>query len=316
MVLALRYLGLGAPEQVAVDEQGRLDPDDLAAGSTAAAGPAIVCLQAGNIHSGAFDPMGRGGRGRPPRRGLGARRRRLRALGRASSPALAALTEGLAGADSWATDAHKTLNTPYDGGIAIVADADAVHRAMGVRASYLCRRRRSTRSSWCRRCPAGRGACRSGRRSPRWAPTACGTSSRGWSTPPAGSPTGIGAIPGAVVLNDVVYTQVSVAFESDERTREVFDRLVAEGTVMPSASVWHGRTVIRFSVSSWRTGDLEVRDTVAAVARAARVPAGVRRPQWGSDRHARCHQGIPRPARRATRGCPRGSTTSAPTGRC
>jgi glutamate/tyrosine decarboxylase-like PLP-dependent enzyme len=84
---------------------------------------------------------------------------------------------------------------------------------------------------------------------------------------------GIGAVPGAVVLNDVVYTQVSVAFESDERTREVFDRLVAEGTVMPSASVWHGRTVIRFSVSSWRTGDLEVRDTVAAVARAARVPA-------------------------------------------
>jgi hypothetical protein len=78
---------------------------------------------------------------------------------------------------------------------------------------------------------------------------------------------------GAVVLNDVVYTQVSVAFESDERTREVFDRLVAEGTVMPSASVWHGRTVIRFSVSSWRTGDQEVRDTVSAVARAARVPA-------------------------------------------
>ena len=81
------------------------------------------------------------------------------------------------------------------------------------------------------------------------------------------------AVPGAVVLNDVVYTQVSVAFESDERTREIFDRLLAEGTVMPSASVWHGRSVIRFSVSSWRTGDREVRDTVAAVARAARVPA-------------------------------------------
>ena len=85
---------------------------------------------------------------------------------------------------------------------------------------------------------------------------------------------GISAIPGAVVLNDVVYTQVSVAFESDERTREVFDRLLAEGTAMPSASVWHGRGVIRFSVSSWRTGALEIRDTVAAVARAARVPVG------------------------------------------
>jgi hypothetical protein len=76
-------------------------------------------------------------------------------------------------------------------------------------------------------------------------------------------------IPGAVVLNDVVYTQVTVAFGSDERTREVFRRLLAEGTVMPSASIWHGRTVIRFSVSSWRTGELEVLDTVAAVARAA-----------------------------------------------
>jgi glutamate/tyrosine decarboxylase-like PLP-dependent enzyme len=84
---------------------------------------------------------------------------------------------------------------------------------------------------------------------------------------------GIALIPGAEVLNEVVYTQVSVAFESDDRTREVFDRLLAEGTVMPSASVWHGRTVIRFSVSSWRTGDLEVRDTVAAVTRAAHVTA-------------------------------------------
>jgi len=74
------------------------------------------------------------------------------------------------------------------------------------------------------------------------------------------------------VLNEVVYTQVSVAFESDRRTREVFDRLVAEGAVMPSASVWHGRGVIRFSVSSWRTGAAEVRDTVRAVTRAAQVP--------------------------------------------
>ena len=108
----------------------------------------------------------------------------------------------------------------------------------------------------------------------RWAPTGCRDLVEGLAAgAPGRSPRAIGAIPGAVVLNDVVYTQVSVAFESDERTREVFDRLLAEGTVMPSASVWHGRTVIRFSVSSWRTGDAEVRDTVAAVARAARVPA-------------------------------------------
>jgi hypothetical protein len=96
------------------------------------------------------------------------------------------------------------------------------------------------------------------------------------SFPARGARRGVGAIPGAVVLSDVVCTHVSVAFETEERTREVFDRLLAEGTVMPSASVWHGRTVIRFSVGSWRTGEFEVRDTVAAVARAAQVPT--RRP--------------------------------------
>ena len=105
------------------------------------------------------------------------------------------------------------------------------------------------------------------------APTACASLVEGLVHAARALADGLAAIPGAVVLNDVVYTQVSVAFESDERTREVFERLLAEGAVMPSASVWHGRTVIRFSVSSWRTGDPEVRDTVAAVARAARVPA-------------------------------------------
>jgi glutamate/tyrosine decarboxylase-like PLP-dependent enzyme len=84
---------------------------------------------------------------------------------------------------------------------------------------------------------------------------------------------GIAGIPGARVLNDVDYTQVTVAFETDERTRAVFDGLMAEGLVMPSASSWSGRAVIRFSVSNWRTGPAEVADTVDAVRRAARVPA-------------------------------------------
>jgi hypothetical protein len=71
------------------------------------------------------------------------------------------------------------------------------------------------------------------------------------------------------VLNDVVYTQVSLCFESDGRTREVLRRLLAEGAVMPSGSTWRGHAVIRFSVSSWRTGPAEVAETVAAVERAA-----------------------------------------------
>jgi hypothetical protein len=78
------------------------------------------------------------------------------------------------------------------------------------------------------------------------------------------------------VLNEVVYTQVSVAFEDDERTREVFGRLLADGVVLPSASTWQGCAVIRFSVSSWRTGPAEVRETVDAVARASeRATTGV-----------------------------------------
>jgi glutamate/tyrosine decarboxylase-like PLP-dependent enzyme len=189
----------------------------------------------------------------------------------AVSPALAALTDGLAGADSWATDAHKTLNTPYDGGIAIVADAGAVHRAMGLHASYLLR------ASTVDPLEVVPEMSRRARGVPIWAALASlGADGvrdlvEGLVAAANGIATGIARIPGAVVLNEVVYTQLTVAFESDERTREVFRRLLAEGTVMPSASIWHGRTVIRFSVSSWRTGELEVLDTVAAVARAAGV---------------------------------------------
>lgn len=271
VVLALRYLGLGLPEQVAVDAQGRLDPDDLARRLAGQDGPVIVCLQAGNIHSGAFDPMS-AAVDVAHRAGAWVHVDGAFGLWAAVVPALAPLTDGLAGADSWATDAHKTLNTPYDGGIAIVADADAVHRAMSVHASYLLQA--STVDPF-ELVPE---MSRRARGVPIWAALAAlGADGvrglvEGLVRAARGLADGIGAIPGAVVLNDVVYTQVSVAFESDERTREVFDRLIAEGTVMPSASVWHGRTVIRFSVSSWRTGDQEVRDTVAAVARAARAP--------------------------------------------
>src|SRR4051794_989140 len=275
VVLALRYLGLGLPEQVAVDDQGRMDAGDLSRRLEGSSGPAIVCLQAGNLHSGAFDPMAAAGEA-ARRAGAWGHVDGAFGLWAAVVPAPGALTGGGAGADSWATDAHKTLNTPYDGGIAIVADAPAVHRAMGVRASYLLH---AATVDPLELVPE---MSRRARGVPIWAALASlGADGvrdlvEGLVHAARGIAEGIAAIPGAVVLNDVVYTQVSVAFESDERTREVFDRLLAEGTVMPSASVWHGRTVIRFSVSSWRTGDLEVRDTVAAVARAAHMPT--RRP--------------------------------------
>lgn len=268
--LALRYLGLGAPERVAVDVEGRLDHEDLRRRLEGSAGPVVVCLQAGNIHSGAFDPIAPAVE---TAHAAGAWVHVDGAFGlwAAVSPALARLTDGLAGADSWATDAHKTLNTPYDGGVAIVADAGALHRAMGVRASYLLH------ASTVDPLEVVPEMSRRARGVPIWAALASlGADGvrdlvEGLVAAARGLAAGIATIPGAVVLNDVVYTQVSVAFESDERTRAVFRRLLEEGTAMPSASIWHGRTVIRFSVSSWRTGELEVRATVAAVARAAGV---------------------------------------------
>jgi glutamate/tyrosine decarboxylase-like PLP-dependent enzyme len=193
----------------------------------------------------------------------------------AVSPRLRHLTAGLAGADSWATDAHKTLNTPYDGGIAVVADAAAVPAALGVQASYL---------------PTGAIAdpivlvpelSRRARGVPIWAALAAlGADGvrelvEGLADAARALAEGIAAIPGARILNEVDYTQVCVAFEDDGRTRAVFDRLLAEGTAMPSASVWQGAVVIRFSVSSFRTGPTEAADTVAAVTRAAALPAPV-----------------------------------------
>jgi len=266
--LALRYLGLGRPEQVAVDDQGRLDPDDLRDGLARSAEPSIVCLQAGNIHSGAFDPFVRAVQ---VAHDAGAWVHVDGAFGlwAAVSPALAGLTDGMAGADSWATDAHKTLNTPYDGGIAVVRDRAALRRAMGVHASYLLT---SATGDPFDGVPE---MSRRARGVPIWAAIASlGAEGvrdlvEGLVASASALAEGIARIPGARVLNDVVYTQVSVAFESDQRTREVFGRLLAEGEVMPSASVWHGCAVIRFSVSSWRTGPAEVRDTVDAVARAS-----------------------------------------------
>jgi glutamate/tyrosine decarboxylase-like PLP-dependent enzyme len=273
--LALRYLGLGAPELVAVDEQGRLDAGDLRTRLAAGNGPTIVCLQAGNVHSGAFDPF-EPAIAAAQRAGAWVHVDGAFGLWAAVSPALAGLTRGMAAADSWATDAHKTLNTPYDGGVAIVADAEAVRTAMGLHASYLLVPEVMDPHE---RVPE---LSRRARGVPVWAALASLGSAgvrdlvEGLVAAARGIAEGLARIPGATVVNDVDYTQVCVAFESDERTRAVFEELLREGAVMPSASVWRGRAVIRFSVSSFRTGPEEVAATLAAVERAAgvAVPAG------------------------------------------
>jgi glutamate/tyrosine decarboxylase-like PLP-dependent enzyme len=266
--LALRFLGLGEPEVVAADDQGRVDVDDLAARLARSTAPTIVCLQAGNVHSGAFDPFEAAIRA-ARKAGAWVHVDGAFGLWAAVSPVFARQSAGLAGAHSWATDAHKTLNVPYDCGVAIVADRPALHAAMGVHASYLLTA--STVDPYDEVPELSRRA----RGVPVWAALASlgrdGVRGlvEGLHACARGIADGLALIPGAEVVNDVVYTQVCVAFESDTRTRAVFAELLQEGVVMPSASEWHGRAVIRFSVSSWRTDAAEVAATIAAVERAA-----------------------------------------------
>jgi glutamate/tyrosine decarboxylase-like PLP-dependent enzyme len=265
--MALRYLGLGQPELVAADEQGRIDPVALRAALVGASGPTILCLQAGNVHSGAFDPFA------DPiaaahERGAWVHVDGAFGLWAAATPSLAALTAGMAGADSWATDAHKTLNVPYDCGVAIVADPSAMVRAFGHRAEYLIdaeipdpHEHVPELSRRARGVPVYAALASLGRDGVR-------ELVEGLVTAAHAIRDGLATLPGATILNDVVYTQVCVAFEDDQRTTEVLDRLLAEGVVRPSPSRWRDRAIIRISVSNWQTHADEVRDTVAAFERA------------------------------------------------
>jgi glutamate/tyrosine decarboxylase-like PLP-dependent enzyme len=268
---ALRYLGLGAPALVPADEQGRLRLDGLAAALSESDGPAIVCLQAGNLHSGGYDPLG------PAialahQHGAWVHVDGAFGLWAAASPALRHLVAGHEGADSWATDAHKTLNVPYDCGIVAVARRRALRAAMGMRASYLVHAEGSpdpldTVPELSRR---ARGV-------PVWAALrSLGRSGvaglvDGLAANARALAAGIAAVPGAEVLNEVVFTQVCVAFGDDARTRAVTAALLADGATWMSGSRWRGRDVMRISVSNWSTDEADVATAVDAVARAART---------------------------------------------
>jgi glutamate/tyrosine decarboxylase-like PLP-dependent enzyme len=270
--LALRYLGLGAPEVVPADEQGRLRLDALGEALAVGDGPVIVCLQAGNLHSGAFDPIA-SATTLAHQHQAWVHADGAFGLWAAASPRLAHLVEGRADVDSWATDAHKTLNVPYDCGIAIVADAGAVRTAMGIHASYMVHSQGPGD-------PADRVAeySRRARGVPVWAALrSLGRSGitdlvDGLAAHARALADGIGAIPGAEIVNDVVFTQVCAAFGDDQRTRDVTARLLAEGTVWMSGSRWRGRDVLRVSVSNWSTDADDVTASVNAVRRAASAP--------------------------------------------
>jgi glutamate/tyrosine decarboxylase-like PLP-dependent enzyme len=188
----------------------------------------------------------------------------------AASPRLQHRVEGVEGADSWATDAHKTLNVPYDCGVAIVARPRAVRDAMGMHASYLVHAEGP--GDPLDRVPE---LSRRARGVPVWA--ALRSLGRngvadlvdGLSEHARALATGIAEVDGAEILNDVVFTQVCASFGSDERTREVTARLLADGTAWMSGSRWQDRAVLRVSVSNWSTNAADVAASVAAVQRAA-----------------------------------------------
>ncbi|WP_433219606.1 pyridoxal phosphate-dependent decarboxylase family protein [Dactylosporangium sp. CS-047395] len=270
--LALRYLGLGAPTPVAADEQGRIRLDALAeALADAGDEPTIVCLQAGNVHSGAFDPIGTA-TDLAHRHGAWVHVDGAFGLWAAASPNLRHIVDGLDRADSWATDGHKTLNVPYDCGIVIVADPSALRAAMGVEASYLIE-------------PAGPGGpadpfekvpelSRRARGVPVWAALRSlgrrGVADMvdGFARNATKLADGIAAIEGAEVLNDVVFTQVCASFGDDGRTAAVTRALLDGGRAWMSGSRWRGRAILRVSVSNWSTDDADIEESLSAVRRA------------------------------------------------
>ena len=186
----------------------------------------------------------------------------------AVSPRWADEVRGLADADSWATDAHKTLNVPYDCGLAIVRDRDALASSMAMHGDYLIQAGGDPQE----RVPE---LSRRGRGFAAWAALrSLGRSGvvgmvEGLAAHARAFAAGATEIPGVEVLNDVVFTQVCLSFGDDERTRAVAAALLEDGTTWMSGSRWHDRAIVRISVSNWSTTDDDVRRSLDALRRAA-----------------------------------------------
>jgi glutamate/tyrosine decarboxylase-like PLP-dependent enzyme len=266
LLKSLGMLGLGRSRvvRVPVDAQGRMRADAL----PTLKGPTILCLQAGNVNTGAFDPF------EPlieTAHASGAWVHVDGAFGlwAKAAPSLRHLAQGLERADSWATDAHKWLNVPYDSGLAFSRDAQALRAAMAITAEYLpsesphrnpsdftpelSRRARGV-EVWAAMRSLGKAGLaelfeRNCRQAQRFANALRAA--------------------GHTILNDVLLNQVLVAFGDAARTRDVIAVLQKEGTCWCGPTVWQGRTAMRISVSSWATTDADVELSLDAMLRAA-----------------------------------------------
>jgi glutamate/tyrosine decarboxylase-like PLP-dependent enzyme len=264
LLLALRYAGLGAPATIVpADDQGAMRAEALEVGE----GPTLICAQAGDVGSGASDPLeaiadAKGNAWLHVDGAFG--------LWAAASPRFAHLVRGAERADSWAVDAHKWLNVPYDSGLAIVADAAALRAAMGVRASYLpddegrepldhvpemSRRARAIPVYAALRALGRSGLAELVER-------CCGLARR--------LADAMREHEGVEILNDVVLNQVLLRFDDDDEvTRAVVDAVQRGGEAWLGGTVWHGRAAVRVSVSNWSTTEEDI-DRLAAALTAAR----------------------------------------------
>jgi glutamate/tyrosine decarboxylase-like PLP-dependent enzyme len=278
--LALRYLGLGS-ERVRVvpaDDQGRMRADLLGEELRRCDGPIIVCAQAGDVNSGAFDPLGQIC-DVAHEHGAWVHVDGAFGLWAAASPDRRHLIAGIENADSCGTDGHKWLNVPYDSGLAFVADPVAHRQAMSLlAASYLVFGEGAERdnANWVPE------MSRRARGFPIWAAIReLGRSGiaemvdRGCECARRFAD-GLGAAPGVEILNEVVLNQVLVRFtapdggDSDAFTREVVSRVQADGTSWLGGTTWQGKAAMRISVSNWSTTEADVDRSVEAILRAAR----------------------------------------------
>ncbi len=264
---SLGVLGLGRSRvvKVPVDDQGRMRADCLPAIS----GPTIVCVQAGNVNTGAFDPIAEICL-QAHAAGAWVHVDGAFGLWAAVTPARRHLAAGIAQADSWATDAHKWLNVPYDSGLAFVRDAHALQAAMAITADYL--------------------PTQSDHRNPADFTPELSRRARGvevWAALHSLGREGLAdmierncaqarrfaeklSAAGCEILNEVVLNQVLVSFGDAGETNRVIQAVQDDGTCWCGVTLWQGRTAMRISVSSWATTDADVDRSVAAILRVAR----------------------------------------------
>jgi glutamate/tyrosine decarboxylase-like PLP-dependent enzyme len=276
---SLRLLGLGTGtlNVIPADGQGRMRADALREALASGNGPTIVCAQAGNVNTGASDPLSEIA---DVCEAAGAWLHVDGAFGlwAAASPSYRHLVAGHERADSWATDAHKWLNVPYDCGIVFCRRPQAHGDAMAVAASYLQRADGRSPADWVpessRRARgfAVYAALRSLGRSgvEELVDRCCRHAARFAEI--------LGAADGVDILNDVVLNQVLARFgDDDETTNEVVRRVQDDGTCWLGGTIWQGRAAMRISVSSFRTTEDDVERSAAAILKAAAAVMGALR---------------------------------------